>query len=104
LFNFKLRFFYDSLIDVGSDTLQELLAVLAEETGHQLPSVTLAHTQPPLTEEEILKRPFYSVVEEDEESSQVKNLFGKGLEKRNLPLFFAIMLRVQVLNLPRPIL
>jgi hypothetical protein len=71
LLNFKLLFFYNRIVDVGSDTLQELLAVLAEETGHQLPSVTLAHTQPPLTEEEILKRPFYSVVEEDEETSQV---------------------------------
>jgi len=58
----------------GTNTLQELLAVLAEETGHQIPHVSLARSQPPLTEEEILKRPFYAVVE-DEEESQVSCIF-----------------------------
>lgn len=61
-----------------SDTLQELIAVLAEETGRHFPSISLAQSQPPLTEEEILKRPFYSVITEEEKSEANPFQTGKN--------------------------
>ncbi len=39
-----------------SGTLQELLAVLAEETGRNIPTFALGQSQAPITEEDILNR------------------------------------------------
>merc|ERR1712227_416081 len=53
--------------DGGQSSLRSLLNSLASETGHTLPSLPRRPSAAPLTEEELLNLPFYSVATQEPE-------------------------------------
>ena len=53
--------------DGGQSSLQSLLSSLAAETGHTLPSIPKRPSAAPLTEQELLNLPFYSVATQEPE-------------------------------------
>ena len=53
--------------DGGQSSLRSLLNSLASETGHTLPRLPRRPSAAPLTEEELLNLPFYSVATQEPE-------------------------------------